>query len=146
MMSNKITIIVRLRNYWRAIFFIFMANLSGCTQVSRTAQSVISIHSDNSQVRDEIRLLAASVSKEAGFLHMTQAGNSEFLAKNGQYQILYIDESNESFISINNILDKSCIKLSVYSSKGKDDSKKVIDKIKDKVIEKVKKELFHFDC
>ena len=49
---------------WMIKFIIVVLMLTGCTQKSRTAQSVISIHSQDAEIRNEVRMLVESLSKK----------------------------------------------------------------------------------
>lgn len=94
-----------------------MTLLVGCKYETRTQQFSFAARPKSPMESTDFRELAMNFAKLNGFTKVTRAGNSEHLEKGGVYIISFIAR-DESFITLNNVSDKGCYSVGVYSARG----------------------------
>lgn len=94
-----------------------MTLLPGCTYETHTQQFSFAARPKSPAAGANLRALAMDFAKRNGFAKETKAGNSGHLEKGGVYIISFI-ANDESYISLNNVSDKGCYSVGVYSASG----------------------------
>jgi hypothetical protein len=110
------------------IVFVFMLFAAGCSETVLTPQNYVGV-----QVKDavQIKQVVEVFALKNGFTDKLNYGNTKHFAKSGQFQLSFNRGSDNSFIVIGNILQKNCVRISVYSSIGVEDSKVILDSLID---------------
>lgn len=96
---------------------VLITSLAGCIYETRTQQFSFAARPKSSKESTDFRALAMNFAKQNGFTKVTRAGNSEHLNKGGVYIISFIAQ-DESFITFNNVSDKGCYSVGIYSARG----------------------------
>lgn len=92
--------------------------LVACTYERRSQQYSLAIRADTAERASIVREAVKSFARSNGFQKETTAGNEEYLEKNGNFVLSFIAK-DESYISLNNVSQKSCYSIGVYSAQGK---------------------------
>lgn len=91
--------------------------VAGCIYDRHTQQFSFATHTRSSVEGANFRELAMGFAKGNGFTKEIRAGNSAYLEKEGMYVISFIAR-DESYISINNVGNKDCYSVGIYSAGG----------------------------
>ncbi len=89
----------------------------GCWYTVRDPQFLFAAEISGLKEAGEFRAQVREFSRANGFGKHTRAGNAEHLEAEGIYIVSYAAD-DESFITFNNVGDKHCYVVSVFSSKG----------------------------
>tara|TARA_R110001583_G_C5619575_1_gene406155 strand:+ start:873 stop:1304 length:432 start_codon:yes stop_codon:yes gene_type:complete len=122
----------------RIVKFIFILigiiHMTSCSESTFHAQQNMVITVDDDKQSLLLLDIVQKFASDNEYDHKTQAGNAEYLSQQGKFQVVIKSTSDNSFVSINNILKKRCVSISVYSSGGEQLAKEVMDKIRQKII------------
>jgi len=115
--------------HFRLLGIILMVtNMSaGCTEVSHDPQFAVSVKIADSSATSSVFDYVEGFAAKSGLDYKTRAGNSEYLAKSGRFMRVYMKQSDDSYILIDNIIKPECISLSLYSGQRAEVAKEWLD-------------------
>ena len=116
-MSNRIQLL---------ILFLFV---SGCSRTHYTPQAIIGIATESGRVSVQLKEKLSKKSYVLGFTQQKSDVNEEFFAKTNHFLYTFLTEEGRSFIMLGNITNAHCVRVSVYSDKGKEEADYVMSQL-----------------
>lgn len=124
----------RLKQAKMLIFLmVAMIFIASCSRDVYQPQENIIVFVDNN---GQAHLLLTAIEKFAKgnqYNYKTQASNADHLSKKDKFQTIFKNTDDNSFVSINNILKKQCVSISVYSGNNAKEAKVVMELIQQSI-------------